>query len=105
MDTDEIIVKLVQNARPVHRLSDPLLRMVVWLVFALAAVGLSVWLVGPRADIAAKQHDSRYVNEQTDALLTAVTTALAAFIIIARTLRGWIAPPFAPLSLWLASLG
>jgi hypothetical protein len=106
MDTDRVIAQLVQDARPVRRLSDPLLRTAAWLTVALAAVGLSVWLMGPRPDLGVKLHDARYVVEQAAALLTAVTTALAAFVIvIPGRSRYWVALPIAPLSLWLASVG
>lgn len=106
MDTDRVIAQLVQDARPVRRLSNPLLRTAAWLAVALAAVGLSVWLMGPRPDLTAKLYDARYVVEQAAALLTSVTTALAAFVIvIPGRSRYWVALPIAPLSLWLASVG
>ncbi len=106
MDTDRMIAQLVRDAQPVRRLSDPLLRTTAWLALALAAVGLSVWLMGPRTDLGAKLHDARYVTEQIAALLTAITTAFAAFVIIVPgRSRYWIALPVIPLSLWLASIG
>jgi hypothetical protein len=106
MDTDRVIAQLVQDVRPVRRLGDPLLRTAAWLTVALAAVGVSVWLMGPRPDLGMKLHDVRYVAEQTAALLTAVTTALVAFVsVIPGRSRYWIALPIAPLSLWLGSIG
>jgi hypothetical protein len=106
MDTDRVIAQLVQDVRPVRRLSDPLLRAAAWLAVGLAAVSLSVWVMGPRPDLGAKLHDVRYLVEQAAALLTAFTAALAAFaIIIPGRSRYWIALPMAPLSLWLGSVG
>lgn len=106
MDTDRVIAQLVRDARPVRRLSDPLLRTTAWLAIALAAVGLSVYLMGPRTDLGMKVHDARYLTEQIAALLTAVTTALAAFmIVVPGRSRFWLTLPIAPLSLWLASIG
>lgn len=106
METDRIIARLVQDARPVRRLGHPLLRTVAWLAIALAAVALSVWFMGPRTDLGVKLHDARYVAEQIGALLTAFTTALAAFaIVVPGRSRYWIALPIVPLLLWLASIG
>jgi hypothetical protein len=87
-------------------MSDPLLRTAGWLAIALAAVGLSVWFMGPRADLSVKLHDARYATEQIGALLTAFTTALAAFaIVVPGRSRYWIALPIFPLLLWLVSVG
>lgn len=106
MDTDRLISRLADDARPVRRLSGPLLRTSAWLAVALASVTLSVWLMGPRTDLGTKLHDARYVTEQVAALLTAITTALAAFmIIVPGRSRYWAALPLAPLALWLASVG
>lgn len=105
MDTDGVIARLVREAQPVRRLRDPLLRTGAWLAIALAAVGLSVGLMGPRPDLAIMLQDARYVTEQVAALLTAVATAFAAFmIVVPGRSRAWIVLPALPLSVWLGSI-
>lgn len=69
-------------------------------------VALVVLLMAPRADLAGKLTEARFLIEQAAALVTAVTAAVAAFC-LAVPGYGWKPAllPVLPLALWLGSLG
>jgi hypothetical protein len=67
---------------------------------------LVVFVVSPRADLAAKIFDLRFVVEQVPALATGITAAAAAFAtVIPGYGRQFVVLPFLSLSIWFASLG
>jgi hypothetical protein len=106
MQTGELIQILVEDCMPVRPLPRPWIRTAEWLVIALLYVVLVVFVVSPRADLAAKISDWRFVVEQVLALATGIAAAAAAFaIIIPGYSRKLLALPFLSLAIWLASLG
>ena len=106
MRTADLIQILVEDRMPVRPLPRPWIRTAEWLVIALLYVLLVVFVVSPRADLAAKISDWRFVDEQILALATGIAAAGAAFaIIIPAYSRKILALPFLSLSIWFASLG
>jgi hypothetical protein len=76
--TEALVERLAADIRPVRRLSPPMARLAYWLVPSLAWVGLVVWVIGLRPDIAERLADPVWLTEQAAALLTALTAAVAA---------------------------
>jgi hypothetical protein len=106
MHTGELIQILVEDCMPVRPLPRPWIRAAEWLVVALLYVALVVFVVSPRADLAAKISDWRFVVEQVLALSTGMAAAAAAFVMIIPGYgRKFLALPFLSLSIWFATLG
>ena len=105
-DTDELIRRLVTYAQPVRPLPRPWSRAAVWLVYVLPYVGLMIFVLRPRDDLAAKMTDPRFVVEAATALATGVAAAIAAFAtVVPGYSRIPLAALLAPLAAWVGSLG
>jgi hypothetical protein len=106
VDTNKLIEHLAQTQRPVRPLPKPWLRTAIWLAIAAPYVALVVLLMSPRADLAAKLGDVRFVIEQVAALFTGITAAAAA---LATTIPGIdrriVLLPVVPLAVWMGTLG
>jgi hypothetical protein len=106
MDTDRLIQTLAETAQPVRRLPRPSARTAMWLAIAAPYVALVIIVMSPRADLAAKLTEARFLIEQFGALATGVAAAVAAF---ATTIPGYnrkvLLLPLLPLVLWLGVLG
>ena len=106
MDTDRLIERLAGKAERVQRLAVPWVRTAVWFSIAVPYVALIVVMMTPRDDLSAKLSDLRFLLEQAAALSTGIAAAVAAFASVVPGYDRRIALlPFAPLGLWLASLG
>ena len=104
--TESLITTLVDDARPVRRLSPPHARLLAWLALSLPAVAIVVWLFGLRPDLGAQLQDSRFLFEVAAALMTAIFAATAAFCsVVPGRPRYELFMPLVPLALWLALLG
>jgi hypothetical protein len=106
MDTDELIERLAETREPVRPLPRPWIRTAIWLALAAPYVAVVVLAMPPRADLAAKLADARFLIEQIAALVTGITAAAAA---LATTIPGFdrriVLVPVLPLTVWLLSLG
>jgi len=78
----------------------------MWLAIAIPYMALVVYVMSPRADLAVKFTELRYVIEQFAALATGIAAAVAAF---ASTIPGYnrkvLLLPLLPLAAWLGVLG
>ncbi len=105
-DTDKLIEQLAQTREPIRPLLRPWIRTGIWLALALPYIAVVVLVMSPRADLAARLTDARFLVEQIAALLTGITAAAAA---LATTIPGFdrriVLFPLLPLAVWLASLG
>ena len=91
MQTGELIQILVEDCMPVRPLPRPWIRTAEWLVIALLYVVLVVFVVSPRADLAAKISDWRFVVEQVLALATGeIWLALTFLGLVAVTFETWL---------------
>lgn len=106
MDTDKLIQTLAEIAQPVRPLPRPWIRSAVWIAIAIPYVALVVYVMSPRADLAVKFTETRFVLEQFAALATGIAAAVAAF---ASTIPGYnykvLLLPILPLAAWLGVLG
>jgi hypothetical protein len=106
METEELIRRLVADARPVDRLRSAWVSVGLWLLLALPYVAAVVWSnLGPLSPALALS-DTRFVIEQAATFATAVAAAVAAF---RSTVPGFdrriLLLPAVPLIVWLGSVG
>jgi hypothetical protein len=105
-DLAGFIRRLAESSQSVRPLPHPWMRTAVWLALSVPYMAIVVLMMSPRADLAAKMSNSRFVIEQLAALATAIAAATAAF---ATTMPGYtrriILLPLVPLAVWLGSLG
>jgi hypothetical protein len=105
-ETEKVVGRLIDNLTPVKRLPSPTLRAAAWLALGIPYLALVVVVMSPRSNLAEKFSDAHFVIEQIAALVTGLTAAVAAFATIVPGYDRRIAwLPFAPLAVWLASLG
>lgn len=106
MQTDRLIQVLADTAGPVRPLPRPWVRSAAWLAIAIPYIALVVYVMSPRADLAVKVTEARYLIEQFASLATGVAAAVAAF---AATVPGYsrriLMLPLLPLAVWLGVLG
>lgn len=106
MHTDKFIKLLAADLQPVRPLRPPWTRAVLWLGIALLYVAAVVWSKLMMVDPSQVGGDARFMVEQVATLATALTAAIAAFCsVIPGFDRRVLLMPFAPLGLWLASVG
>lgn len=106
MQPEELVKILAADAKPVRRLSSPMVRLMIWLGISIAYAALVVWLMGLRPDILSKLGDARFVVELSATFMTSVLAAAAAFCAGCPGRPIW--ERFAPLpalGLWFWSLG
>lgn len=106
MNTDELIHDLTGHLTPVARLPAPAVRLVRWLALALPVLAVVVLLEGPRADLALRLAEPRFMLGLVAALATGIAAGWAA---LASTVPGLPAIrqaiPLAPAAVWLAVIG
>ena len=104
--TPELIRALSRDLSPVRRLPPPLVRTTLWLILALAVLGLLAIGQGVRPDLGQKLLDVSYVARVGGALLTGIAAALAAFeLSLPDRSKWWLLLPLPPLGLWFANIG
>lgn len=104
--TEELIERLVADAKPVRPLRPPLVRTAIWLAWAAPWIAAVVWIMGVRPDIRVRAVDARWLIEEGAAMMTAVAAAAAAFCAgIPGRPRWERCLPLLPLAIWLGALG
>ena len=103
--TPDLIESLVAGAKPVRRLRPPVVRAVVWLLFATVIVTLLAVSHGLRSDIGVRLQQPLFVTAIAASLLTGVLAAVAAFIVsLPDRSRLWLLLPAPPLALWVSTI-
>ena len=106
MQTDKLIQYLAENLEPVRPLSRPWNRTLTWLALSVPYVALVALVVAPRADLAERLSETRFLVEQVAALATGILAAAAALAtVIPGYSRKVILLPALPLAAWVGSLG
>ncbi|MBY0226927.1 MAG: DUF1109 domain-containing protein [Hyphomicrobium sp.] len=106
MRTEDLIDALADKVEPVEPLRHPAARAMGWMIVSFVYLAGLVWLIGPRADIADKLAEPRFVIEIAAALLTSLMAAIAAFCAGCPGRPLWERfAPFPFLAVWLATLG
>jgi hypothetical protein len=81
VQTDELIRKLVADARPVRRLSPWSLRAALWLLVALVSAAIVVLWFGARRDLASVVSTPAFAFEELMLLAITVTAAAGALLL------------------------
>jgi hypothetical protein len=104
--TEQIIERLVADARPVRRLRPPALRAALWLLAVAAVAGVAILLFAD-LDIADRRlHDPKLVLEMIATLLTGIAAVIAAFhLSLPDRSPVWALLPLPFLAVWIASSG
>jgi hypothetical protein len=104
--TEELIEQLAGTATPVRRLRSPQRRTLQWLALSMPWVVAVVFIMGLRPDLAARLGDPRWLLEETAALATGLTAAMASFCASVPGRPRWEHfMPLLPLAVWLGTLG
>lgn len=104
--TEDLIQTLASNAVPVRRLRSPFLRTAVWLAVSVPWIAAVVFVMGLRPDIGERLADRGWLLEESAALATAITAAMAAFCAGVPGRPRWEHfMPLLPLAVWLGVLG
>jgi hypothetical protein len=106
MQAEDLIKILAADAKPVQRLSSPMVRLLIWLAVSVAYAAAIVWLMGLRPDLQSRLGDTRFTIELAATFMTSVLAAAAAFCAGCPGRPLW--ERFAPLpalGLWIWSLG
>jgi hypothetical protein len=103
--TDDLIRRLASGIEPVRPLAPPWKRTATWLILSLPFLAFAVVVMSPRADLASRVLDSRFLIEQICALATGLTAAAGAFAAtVPGSARARMALPLVPLVAWLGAL-
>ncbi|CAN5221613.1 hypothetical protein BH10PSE9_BH10PSE9_24060 [soil metagenome] len=106
MDTEALIARLADDARPVRRMTPPWRRAVLWLAIAAASVAVVLAYHGAEVDMASFLADRQLLIEEVATLLTAMTAATAAFAsTVPGRSRRWLWLPAIPFAVWLFTVG
>lgn len=81
MKTEDLIVQLASSATPVRPLASPARRFVSWAIAATLIALIGMAIIGPRADLRTALQSPAFLILAIVALLTAVLSGLAAFVL------------------------
>ncbi len=106
MKTEDLILTLSENARPVRRLPPPTRRAFGWFGVAVPVVATIALIMGLRADLGLRMAEPAFVIELLACALTAFCAAVAGLALsIPGTPRLWALLPIPPMLVWLAGFG
>ena len=106
MRTDDLILSLSQDARPVRRLAPPSRRALGWFSLAVPAVAAIALVMGLRADLDLRMAEPAFVIQLIACGLTALCAAIAGLALtIPGTPRPWALLPVPPMLVWLGGFG
>jgi len=104
--TEQLIDRLVAEARPVRRLRPPLLRALLWLLAVAALSAIGILLFSDLAVFARRAADPKLRLELVGTALTGIAAVVAAFqLSLPDRASAWALLPLPPLLLWIASSG
>jgi hypothetical protein len=104
--TEQVIERLVADARPVRRLRPPMLRAALWLLAVAAIAAGAILLFADLGVMAERLRDPKLQVEMVATLLTGIAAVLAAFhLSLPDRSPAWALLPLPFLALWIASSG
>lgn len=87
-DTDNLIESLASDLQEVKLIAHPFKRTLLWLVFALAYLGIAIYYVGIRWDFSDKIYDVPFVLEMIVVGLMSVSAAFCSLWLCVPDMRG-----------------
>lgn len=104
--TEQVIERLVADARPVRRLRPPMLRAALWLLAVAAIAAGAILLFSDLGVMADRLRDPKLQVEMAATLLTGIAAVMAAFhLSLPDRSPLWALLPLPFLALWIASSG
>ncbi len=104
--TEQLIDRLVADAKPVRRLRPPLWRAAAWLVPVAAIAAFAIAEFADLGLFAERTRDPKLTLELIGTLATGVVATIAAFYLsVPDRSPGWVLAPVPFLGLWIASSG
>lgn len=104
--TEQVIKRLVADARPVRRLRPPTLRAVLWLVAVAAIAAGAILLFSDLGVMAERLRDPKLQVEMVATLLTGIAAVVASFhLSLPDRSPAWALLPLPFLAVWIASSG
>lgn len=106
MRTDDLILSLSQDARPIRRLAPPSRRALRWFALAVPTVAAIAVFMGLRADLGLRMAEPAFVIQLIACGVTAFCAAIAGLTLtIPGTSRRWALLPVPPMLVWLGGFG
>lgn len=106
MRTDDLILSLSRDARPVRRLAPPSRRALRWFAVAVPAVAVIAVFMGLRGDLGLRMAEPAFVIQLIACAVTALCAAIAGLTLtIPGTSRRWALLPVPPMLVWLGGFG
>jgi hypothetical protein len=106
MKTDDLILSLSRDARPVRRLPPPTRRALGWFALAVPVVAAITLFMGLRADLGLRMAEPAFVIQLIACGLTAFCAAVAGLALtIPGTSKFWALLPVPPMLVWLGGFG
>jgi hypothetical protein len=105
--TEDLIVQLARDGRPIRTLSAPAVRLSRWAAGAVTVVAISSLLIGPRADVRTVVQQSVFAWLAILTSVTALLAAASAFVMSVPGAERWPIQRVVPLAgaaLWAALL-
>jgi hypothetical protein len=104
--TEQVILRLVAEARPVRRLRPPAMRAGLWLLVVAAGAAVAILMFSDLGIFARRAQDPKLMVELAATLATGIAAVLAAFeTSLPDRSSSWALLPLPPLALWIASSG
>lgn len=104
--TEQVIERLVADARPVRRLRPPMLRAALWLLAVAAIAAGAILLFSDLGVMADRLRDPKLQVEMAATLLTGIAAVMASFhLSLPDRSPLWALLPLPFLALWIASSG
>ena len=104
--TSALIDLLAAHARPVRRLRPPLVRALLWLLFAAFVFALLALGHGTRPDLALRLSEPLFVAGMAASLATGILAIVASFMLnVPDRARGWSLLPVPALIAWVSTIG
>jgi hypothetical protein len=106
MQTEDLIARLAQEAKPVRRMASPARLTAGWLLMSAPVLAAVVLMMGPRPHLVALLAQPRFALAEGLAVLTTIVSAYAAFCAGRPDEPGWkLALPILAFVAWLGELG
>lgn len=106
MRTNDLILSLSEDVRPVRRLPPPTRRALGWFALAVPAVAAIAVAMGLRADLGLRMAEPAFVIQLAACGVTAFCAAIAGLgLTIPGISRLWALLPVPPMLVWLGGFG
>jgi len=81
MKTDDLIVQLARDARPVRPVPPSSVRLLRWAALTVPLMLLAIFIIGPRRDVAAAMSDTTFMAIAAVTIATALLAAASALVL------------------------